>query len=693
MASNSFNEAFNMRIKKINPKKLLEFEDFAGPGLVSKTLFGSFRDNVLLFLQNFSEIEDYTVDDMPVWCTLLVTKHGGAFPLFIVEETVWNSENPHCSHCKLSGDLNWMGWGHHFVCKRKYHLIIPSYEDWDKPLHGNFSQFQSHSLYSLIHCNGYGHLISINGIQDGTNFISFREVMDFWNHLCTVLRARKISFYDVSRRGPIELRLIYGAAYGHSWYSNWDYKLRDRFSGGTDQELCTAMKFLSSFDLDKIVRDFKKKKNGKEIKELINKYREMSDKPLVTIGDLLKYMLKFKSRLAVPGFKPSEFDSKDGENTTSLESFMNSMTKGDCRWSAKRLEEVLRVIVDLLNEHKTNNFDGKDGMTRHELREGARKSIGDTGLIDFVLKCIRCFQVENQIIRRTINPYGRLVEFTIHDIVQEAESMKWPIPVMNFNCRWSRDKLEHAANAIVSVLKENKGNKTMPRQELRDKAKDLIHDTGLIDFVLKSLDNSTVGNQIVYRSKNPITKSIEFSLMSVSENLEMSANLNGLLGLNLSEEVLFLYKKVLLGYSDLNSIGLTARLILDSNLFVKELPIEKEVNGFMTLTCRVFPSFDELDTELTRRLSPGEVVVVSPSITIGELKVVAQRALRDTYCVMDNLVLTQVGALKRIEDELILSCAVHPGSEVWVRGSGLDLVTSLRYEDGLKNTINDIVSY
>ncbi|XP_075482475.1 PHD finger protein MALE MEIOCYTE DEATH 1-like [Primulina tabacum] len=687
MTSNSFNEACNMRIKKINPKKLLEFENFAGPGLVSKTLFGSFRDNVLLFVQNFAEIEDYTVDDMPIWCTLLVTQNDGAFPLFIVEETVWNSENPYCNHCKLSG------WGHHFVCKRKYHLIIPSYEKWNNPLHGDFSQFQNHSLYGLIHCNGYGHLICINGIKYGTNFIGVSEVMEFWNGLCTVLRARKISVCDVSRKESIELRLIYGAAYGHSWYSKWGYKFCDRFSGVTEQELCSAMKILSSLDLDKIVGDFKKRRNGKEIKESINKYREMSDKPLVTISDLLKYMLRFNSRLAVPVFKPSGFDSKTGEKTTSLESFVHSMAKGDCRWSTKRLEGVLRVIVDLLNEHKTNNFDGKDGLTRHELREEARKSIGDTGLIDFVLKCIRCFQVENQIIRRTINPYGRLVEFTIHDIMKEAELMKCQIPVMDLSCRWSREKLEHAANSIVSILKENKGNKAMPRKELRDKARDLIHDTRLIDFVLKSFDNSTVGNQIVHRSKNQITKSIEFSLMSVSENLEMSANLNGSLGLNLSEEVLFLYKNVLLGYSELNSIGLAVRLILDSKIFVKEWPVEKEVlNQFMALTCKVFPSFDELETELTRPLSPGEVVVVLPSITIGELKVVAQCALRDTYCVMDNLVLTQIGALKRIEDELILSCAVHPGSEVWVRGSGLDLVTSLRYEDGSNNTM-DTESY
>lgn len=85
------------------------------------------------------------------------------------------------------------------MCQRKYHLIIPSYEKWDNPLHGNFSQFQSHSLYGLIHCNGYGHLICINGIKDGTNFIGVSDVMQFWNRLCTVLRARLIYYYSLMK--------------------------------------------------------------------------------------------------------------------------------------------------------------------------------------------------------------------------------------------------------------------------------------------------------------------------------------------------------------------------------------------------------------------------------------------------------------------------------------------------------------
>lgn len=59
--------------------------------------------------------------------------------------------------------LNWIcidfvGWGHHFVCKRKYHFIIPAKENWNEPLDLDFAELDSHKLYGLVHCNGYGHL-------------------------------------------------------------------------------------------------------------------------------------------------------------------------------------------------------------------------------------------------------------------------------------------------------------------------------------------------------------------------------------------------------------------------------------------------------------------------------------------------------------------------------------------------------
>lgn len=90
------------------------------------------------------------------------------------------------------GFVVFVGWGHHFVCKRKYHLIIPAKENWNEPLDEDFAEFESHKLYGLIHCNGYGHLICINGLKSNSKFFTADDSMEFWDRLCTVLKARFI---------------------------------------------------------------------------------------------------------------------------------------------------------------------------------------------------------------------------------------------------------------------------------------------------------------------------------------------------------------------------------------------------------------------------------------------------------------------------------------------------------------------
>ncbi|GJZ71275.1 PHD finger protein-like protein [Tanacetum coccineum] len=62
--------------------------------------------------------------------------------------------------------------------------------------------------------------------------------------------------------------------------------------------------------------------------------------------------------------------------------------------------------------------------------------------------------------------------------------------------------------------------------------------------------------------------------------------------------------------------------------FVKEWDFGIGNKELMLLTCRVLPSFDELETELTRLLPPGDVVMVTPWMTIGQLREKTQSALR-----------------------------------------------------------------
>ncbi|CAA0811517.1 PHD finger protein MALE MEIOCYTE DEATH 1 [Striga hermonthica] len=559
MASIVFHGPSKKRKNRINSARLFDFGNSAVSGANNS---GAFRDNIRSFLQSFGEIEDYTVCDMTVWFAALVSEADGVLPLYVIEETVEDSLDPFCKHCESSG------WGHHFVCKRRYHFIIPAKQNWNLPLDEDFGEVHNHKLYGLIHCNGYGHLLGINALKTNSKFSTADDCMVLWDRLCSVLKVRSISAHNTTRKEAIDRNLIHGAAYGKSWFEKWGYRFGDGWQESAEHKYISAVRFLGSLSLDKIIIDSKKKRNAQRIPEMINCYRKSSEKPLATMSDLLKFMLASQSRHI---YNTCNSGTGDQSPVMGFKTFLNSMMT-DCRWSAKRLEHVLFVIIDLLKCHTANSA-GTElcGISRQELRDEARKTIGDTGLIDFVLKSIKSFRVGNLVIRRLMNPFSRLTEFAIHE----------------------------------------------------------ISDRGLMG--------------------SP----------------------------DIARDVRFIYENVIQGYFE-NQPFLSCNAV-----FMKDWPMRGGVgNQSMMLMCKVLPDFDEMETELTRPLSPGEVVVVEPWITIGDLRMVAQCALRDTYCMMDRFEVAQIGGLRKIEDECALLNTVEPGSQVWVRGHGLDLQTRLRYEDG-----------
>ncbi|WZZ35863.1 hypothetical protein YC2023_019264 [Brassica napus] len=79
-----------------------------------------FRDNIRSFLTDYAETQDYTLDrnNTTVSRLFLASQATGVgFPLFVIEEQV----SVGCSFCDF---CRCVGWSHHYVSKRKYHLII-----------------------------------------------------------------------------------------------------------------------------------------------------------------------------------------------------------------------------------------------------------------------------------------------------------------------------------------------------------------------------------------------------------------------------------------------------------------------------------------------------------------------------------------------------------------------------------------
>ncbi|XP_010278538.1 PREDICTED: PHD finger protein MALE MEIOCYTE DEATH 1-like [Nelumbo nucifera] len=592
--------------KRKRKPKLYGFHTFADPGCPI-ILTGPFRDNIRSFIEECGEIEDYNVEGMPTWSTLLVNENNGVVvPLYTIEESVKHSLHPFCDHCRC------VGWSHHFVSKRRYHMIIPEDAEWSKPLEGNVFDLHTHLLHGLIHCNGFGHLLCLNGVEGGSKYLCGREIMDLWDRICTTLRARKITVVDTSKKRSMDLRLLYGVAYGHTWFGRWGYRFCRGSFGVTEEQYNDALEILSSLNLDHIMDEFVSTSYHKNIMRIIRSYRDVSETQLITLRDLFRFMLALKSRPPVqrkslmaaaavgPPSKSSisiyrQRKSPSKDKPVKYRKFAPFAANMDSRWPAKRLQYAAEVIVEALKEKKARSI-GQRGMSRQDVRDAARLHIGDTGLLDFVLKSLNNFIVGNHIVRRTVNPATRLLEYTIHEVCS--------------------------------------------------------------------------GESAVDESPEPTVE-------DPPPDPEPGADVYG--------DVVFLYKRVLKGFPESELLGLASRVVLDGKHFMKEWPFKDEQDELLRFVCRFMPSVGEVESELTRPLPPGEVVVVPPYATVGELKVAAEKALRDTYGMLEWFVAKEVEGVGGMEDEEVLFGALESGAHIWVEGSGVDLRTDLRYEGGADN--------
>ncbi|GLT28768.1 hypothetical protein SLA2020_036760 [Shorea laevis] len=589
------------RKRKRRPR-LFAFHTFADPGCpVVPT--GVFQDNIRVFLKECAEPEEYCVRGMPVWCTLLVHQNKSfVVPLYTIEENVFNSSQPYCDHCKSTG------WSYHFVSKRKYHLIVPNDREWNRPLDDGVFDLQTHLLHGLIHGNGFGHLICINGIEGGSKYLCGRELMDLWNRICENLQVRKITVEDLSKKHGMDLRLLHGVAYGHPWFGRWGYRFGSGSFGITQSHYDRATEVLSSLELEKIIHDFTDKEQCMQIRQIVRYYRDISEVQLITIRDLLRFMLTIKScaplqqklALATSASAPEHHTGivKKGalneKSSSRCRRFSTMIANMDSRWPARRLEFTAEVIVNALKERREQS--GYGGMTRQDLRDAARMHIGDTGLLDYVLKSMNNVIVGFHVVRRAVNS-SRVLEYTIDDIC-----------------------------AGVKV--------TEPEKEM--------HPPPLVTPTL-------VPGKDVY------------------------------------SDVLYMYTNVLLDYPESELVSYAIQVILDSKQFVKEWPFRDADDQLLRFFCQVTPSLFDLEKELAGKLPPGELVTVPLHATVSELKQAAGKALRDTYCIMEKLVVTDIEGLEEMEDGDVLFGAVESGTDIVVSGSGIDLNSKLRYEGGAEN--------
>lgn len=430
---------------------------------------GPFRSNVSSFLQDYGEWTASGVEGIISWLFPLQDSAGNRLEVQVLEEHVQEGARLHCDHCRL------IGWTHHPVSSRRYHVIVPASDGSEEapgvgkgkkacPSCGmlmaasakwcseckatttgsGILEQQTHLLHGVLHVNGFGHLLRINGRERGSKFASGKELMDMWDRICILLRARRVSVMDVSKKQGLDFRLLHGVAFGIPWYGKWGYVYGKGSYGVTQSIYELALSSIRSTSLSELSAHFAS--IDQEVLGIIALYKRLRRRPaapLNTLADLIYFMHQLlqhpaSSLAATPPLLcgPSTPRGNGAANIggtglscTSLQSQSSGAAEktdaGDgsgsispgatsggeeskCRWSAARLEQATIALLEVLKD-----AEGKHWLSRQALREGARAKIGDTGLLDYVLKGFINKVIDDRIVRRRFNSHTRMLEYML----------------------------------------------------------------------------------------------------------------------------------------------------------------------------------------------------------------------------------------------------------------------------------------
>ncbi|KAF6135264.1 hypothetical protein GIB67_037348 [Kingdonia uniflora] len=253
-------------LKRIKKRVTADLNDFLTFPVtaddITGCINGPFRDNIQKFLSKYARqpTPSSLFPHLLVWQIVfrvgdVMDGQDSSYPailaLDIVEEDVSRSESVYCDQCRV------IGWSGHPVCRKRYHFIIrrdgfntdgyqnkcnncgeslnltdprckscnsaASVNDLEEWLQQQL-EATSHLLHGVVHSNGYGHLLRLNGREGGSKFLSGKDIMNFWDRLCKAVAVRKVSVMDVSKKYGLEYRLLHAVTNGDPWYGNWGYE-------------------------------------------------------------------------------------------------------------------------------------------------------------------------------------------------------------------------------------------------------------------------------------------------------------------------------------------------------------------------------------------------------------------------------------------------------------------------------------
>ncbi|KAK4394285.1 PHD finger protein [Sesamum angolense] len=316
--------------------------------------------------------------------------------LDVVEEDVARSRSVYCDQCRV------VGWSSNPVSAKRNHFIIKAdgnsiagynktcagcgdalhmtdsrckscnhvmtaedVEDW------MYQQLESttHLLHGVVHANGYGHLLRVNGREGGSRLLSGRHIMNFWDRLCNMLGVRKVSVMDVSKKNGLDFRLLHSVVKGHPWYGDWGYQFGAGSFSLTFDDYKMAVANLSFLPLALFQSQGRKPRT--RLQDLISFYQSISERELVTIRDLFCFLMSL---------------IHDGRNApvraddSPCKKLKTSESRALCSWTIEDIRRVEDAMFKVLRA-----VSGSTWVSWRALR-GAVCKVGTPELLDYCLK-------------------------------------------------------------------------------------------------------------------------------------------------------------------------------------------------------------------------------------------------------------------------------------------------------------------
>lgn len=439
------------RVKRRVTAELNDFLTFPSIRALGSAGVGPFRESVREFLSKHATPPPPSslFQHLLTWQILFrvgdPTADGAVVCLDVVEEDVARSKSIYCDQCRV------VGWSGNPVCAKRYHFIIKadghSIGGYHKScagcgdvLHLSESRCKScnhvmtandvedwiyhqlenttHLLHSVVHSNGFGHLLRVNGREGGSRVLSGCHIMDFWDRLCTLLGVRKVSVMDVSKKFGLEYRLLYSVIKGHPWYGDWGYEFGAGSFALTLNAYKAAMDTFSKQPLPNFLSQGRKPRT--HLQDLISFYQSLSECELVNIKDLFCFLMS----LICDACKGGSLTIDDETHKKRRISTSNTL----CAWTRMDIEQVEDTMLRVLRAVSGNNW-----VSWRALRGAVCKSAASPELLDYCLKEIEGKQtVDGMVVHAQCNPDSGAIEYRLEPGDVPANGMSGISGGMNY---------------------------------------------------------------------------------------------------------------------------------------------------------------------------------------------------------------------------------------------------------------------